>query len=408
MPVHVHVKNFQSIEDAEILIDRFTVVTGANNSGKSALLRAIQGVFSNPGGDAYVRHGKDRLSVAIDFGGNQEVTWEKGPKVKPAYKVGGKILHPGRGVPDEVAAMGIQPMSIGAMQVWPQIAPQFTGQVFLLDLPGSAIAEAVADVDRVGQLTQALRLAESDKRSFNAELKVRRKDLQRLQDEEGAYSGIDAVVIAVEAIGRLLSDLDRLSHDLSGLKRIREQHEAVLGTIACTQGVRAISIPAAKQVDVVQAVGTAVQEAVMMRSRLVPARRQTARFSEVRQVLVPPIPKDVQGVQERLTTAKLYRSRLTVVQSVLEQARASSAVVSVVDFPKDGLDGASKVWKALNQIRGMYQRLQSTKITVSQLQNDLELHRESLLLAESDVRNLLDRLGVCPVCARPVTSNLQY
>ena len=170
MPVRIRARNFQSIEDAEIVVDRFTVVTGPNNSGKTALQRAVQGVFTNPSGDAFVRHGAERLIVDIDFGNDETVRWEKGPKVKPTYTVKGKVINPGRQVPTEVLALGIQPIQAGAIAVWPQVAPQFTGQMFLLDLPGSAIAEAVADVERVGQLTQALRLADSDKRSASSEL----------------------------------------------------------------------------------------------------------------------------------------------------------------------------------------------------------------------------------------------
>ena len=60
MPVRIHVKNFQSIADANLVVDRFTVITGANNSGKTALIRAVQGVFANSSGDAYVRHGTER------------------------------------------------------------------------------------------------------------------------------------------------------------------------------------------------------------------------------------------------------------------------------------------------------------------------------------------------------------
>ena len=36
MPLKVRVRNFQSIEDATLVIDGLTVVTGTNNAGKSA------------------------------------------------------------------------------------------------------------------------------------------------------------------------------------------------------------------------------------------------------------------------------------------------------------------------------------------------------------------------------------
>ena len=135
MAVRIRVRNFQSIEDAEVEVSGLTVVTGQNNSGKTALMRAVRGVFENSGGDAFVRHGTDALAVHLDFG-DADVTWTKGPKVKPTYIVGGKTINPGRSVPDEVTSLGVAPVQAGSGEAWPQIAPQFTGQVFLLDLPG--------------------------------------------------------------------------------------------------------------------------------------------------------------------------------------------------------------------------------------------------------------------------------
>ena len=220
MPVRVHIKNFQSIADATLTIDGFTVITGANNSGKTAVIRAVQGALSNAPGDAFVRHGADRLSVELSFDDGQSVKWEKGPKVKPTYHIGGKTLHPGRTVPEEVSALGIRPVLIGQVPVWPQIAKQFTGQVFLLDLPGSSVAEAVADVDRVGRLTQALRFADSDKRAATTDLRVRRQDVETGKREVEAYDGVEAVVDAVASIDTLVQEAREVSEPLGAQGKV--------------------------------------------------------------------------------------------------------------------------------------------------------------------------------------------
>ena len=97
MATTVHVRDFQSIQDAIIIIDGFTVVTGPNNSGKSALQRAIRGVFTNPPAGSLVRHGAKYLSVTITFSDGQTVCWEKGSKVN-RYIVNGKLIdNVGRG-----------------------------------------------------------------------------------------------------------------------------------------------------------------------------------------------------------------------------------------------------------------------------------------------------------------------
>ncbi len=41
--VKVRVKNFQSIREAEVEVKGLTVITGPNNSGKTAFMRAVKG-----------------------------------------------------------------------------------------------------------------------------------------------------------------------------------------------------------------------------------------------------------------------------------------------------------------------------------------------------------------------------
>ena len=125
MAVKIKIKDYQSIKDAEIEVDGFTVVTGPNNSGKSALMRAVSGLFRNAALEeegSVVRHGEDKFRVEMDFGAEGKVAWEKGPKIKPTYEVDGTTLHPGRDVPDEIKKFGVLPIQAGGRELWPNAA----------------------------------------------------------------------------------------------------------------------------------------------------------------------------------------------------------------------------------------------------------------------------------------------
>ena len=63
----IQVKNFQSIKKAEVEVKGLTVITGPNNIGKSALARAISGVFSNLKGNSFVRKGESHCEVEVEF-----------------------------------------------------------------------------------------------------------------------------------------------------------------------------------------------------------------------------------------------------------------------------------------------------------------------------------------------------
>jgi DNA repair ATPase RecN len=185
MPITLKVKSFQSIKDSEIEIDGFTVITGPNNEGKSALVRSVKGMFSNYTGSqhGWVRNGCDGLSVEMRFSDGGHVLWERGPK-HSRYEVNGDCLeNAGQYVPDELEELGVKPLKLGRdTKIWPQIADQFS-QVFLLNESGAIFAEAIADVDRVGKINKSLRDAESDRKAASSKLKIRRADLKDVEDQ---------------------------------------------------------------------------------------------------------------------------------------------------------------------------------------------------------------------------------
>ncbi len=99
----IELKNFMShkksvIEPAEGL----TVIVGENNSGKSAIVDALQVLCGNVKGDYMVRHGEKECSVKVETSENDVVEWKrKGTTV--SYNINGKDIHRlGGSVPDEL------------------------------------------------------------------------------------------------------------------------------------------------------------------------------------------------------------------------------------------------------------------------------------------------------------------
>jgi len=244
MAVRVRIKNFQSIEDAEIEVDGFAVVTGPNNSGKTALMRAIRGLFINAPPGPLVRHGTNYLSVELEFDDGTTILWEKGtekPEGKGAtvnrYFVNGvKIEGVGRGAPPEIEALGVRQITAASHQVWPQIAQQFDGTLFLVDRPGSAVAEALSDVEKVGKLTGALKLSEKDKRANSSELTVRRKDVKALEAEVEQYLGLKDVTLQVAGLGATRTAAEQAGYALVGVRGLRDRYTEAFGTASVLSG----------------------------------------------------------------------------------------------------------------------------------------------------------------------------
>jgi len=350
MPFMVKVENFQSIKSATIQVEGFTVVHGPNNSGKSALHRALTGLAQNTKGTAFVRDGASKMRVTVEFP-DTKITWEKGRSTKPAYTVnGGAPLHPGQGVPDEVReALRISPLKLtGGREIWPQIAPQFTGQVFMLDLPGSVMAEAIADVDRVGQLNEALRLAQSDKRQADGELKVRLQDRDRAQ-------------LALE--------------DLKGLDEVEKETAAIEGVIILAQRFE-VAIAGLSELQIRRDV----------------AQQRVVSLSGAEEVVVPPSLETEQILVDLEALAGLQKRQMQATDRV---ARLSG--IEAADLNPDGT-AAERALAALTILDGFREHLTKAQQGVQSLESQLQEVQKQTIVAEEQVTKDLAELGFCPVC----------
>jgi len=393
--LRVHVKNFQSIAQSTVDIDGLTVVTGPNNSGKTALMRAIRGVFTNAKGSNFVRHGTDACEVTVEFPDGNVVTWEKG-KTLNRYTVNGKLLDKvGQGVPDEVEALGIVAIQAGNQTVWPQIAPQFTGQVFLLDQAGSVVAESLADVERVGKLSRALKTADSDRRQVASELKVRRADQKALVTEMAAFDGLDDAVTEITAVEQdaddLKASLDRLTQ-LDALSTRLTDYQQQVDKLA---GIRSVDVPPATQhADIVQT-GDRLATLSSLRDRLTKAKDTRAKY-EGAQSLPCPTTVEVQSVQDA-------KQELKALETLLESyAAAKGTHAKLADFTAPDLDmgKTERTAKALEIVKKLKGRQDAIKDEQDGLNEDLVAMERELVEAKTLVSELLAQFPACPTCGQ--------
>lgn len=355
MSVKIRAQNFQSIKDATVEVDRFTVVTGQNNSGKTALQRATRGVFQNTGGTAFIREGETKTIVTVDFGEDGKVEWSKGTgsRDRPTYRINdGEPIHPGSAVPDEVAAFGVVPIQAGGQDVWPTIAPQFTGQVFLLDRPGSALAEAVADVERVGQLNRALRKSEGDRRQAASALKVRQADLVKHEAEAQQFDGLDEALAAVDV-------LEAKQKKLVALRR-------------------------------------AIESLTDMRKRLDSAESVARKLGPVQNIMVP----DPEGMKPLLDELGALRG----LRDQWEAAKAEEARYKGVPDLELTFDETKprRIVAALDLLRGFRERLREAGQRVGALEAEVACAQEDLVEAASQADEALAEIGACPLCGTAV------
>lgn len=86
----IDLSNFQSIGSSHMTFTPgITLLVGQSNSGKSATLRAIKALLTNPSrAKTYIKHGKDSTNVEITFEGNN-VSWSRSNK-ESSYNINGE------------------------------------------------------------------------------------------------------------------------------------------------------------------------------------------------------------------------------------------------------------------------------------------------------------------------------
>jgi chromosome segregation ATPase len=390
----IHVKNFQSIKDASLEVKGFTAITGPNNSGKTALMRAVRGVFQNTPGTAFVRHGESESAVTVTFD-DAAVTWKKGnsSRSKPTYIVNGSDpIYPGREVPDVVRDLGVLPIKAGGNEVWPTLAPQFTGQVFMLDRPGSHLAEAVADIERVSKLNTALKQSDKEKRSASSELRIRRKDMTKAEDGLSLFDGLDGVLGGLELLAEKRAKIQRVSRTHQRLTGMRDQlvgHRKVATFLA---PVEEVVVPGPQQA---QGALSELGMAEALYRRLRAAKGALAALEGVAQVATPQT--DAARLLRDLDEAETTQGRLTAAR--VQVARLST--LGEVGNPSEIT--ASKLSRAVVKVSGMAEQLGRAEADLEVVAVELaEADLEAQSLA-SEVQRLIEELGVCPTCGKEHT-----
>ena len=406
MPITVRVREFQSIEDATVVLDGFTVITGANNSGKTALVRAIRGVFTNAPAGPLVRHGAAHLTVEIDFQDGNTVKWEKGwekpgqkGKTVNRYTVNGQVLPSvGRGCPPEVLELGIRSIRAGTDTLWPQIADQFRGVLFLVGSPGSATAEAIANVERVGVLTAALKLCESDQRKARSKLGVRREDETQLVDELGRFDGLDIVEELVVAIGAVDQLRIKAATELGAAMRLRKRLRDAQGAVDSLQGIDAVTVPSAALPNLAVGARDGCQDLRDLRDRVVAAQRDVNALAGIAAVDLGRQETPYEAVVARgdYNDAQVLHERLTTARRRLVNAEAGASVCEAHPMPEP--KQAVKVQAALRVLGAFRERRDNALTLIADLAVDMGDAETALAEAAETVRELLGGMDECPTC----------
>jgi DNA repair ATPase RecN len=137
------IKNYSIIANLELETKGITLITGRNNHGKSAFIRAIRAACFGQPGHHFIKNGEKRCEVDISFG-ESSLRWEK-TKDEALFYINGKKYEKTGGKPPEeyVNALKIFSLEPSKLSYRPNFSPQFE-PLFLIYSGPTECAAALA------------------------------------------------------------------------------------------------------------------------------------------------------------------------------------------------------------------------------------------------------------------------
>jgi exonuclease SbcC len=344
----IEVKDFQSLKDVRLELGKFTVVVGASNSGKSALVRAIRALAENvtsPG--VIVRHGAKSAVVVGRVEAPYTVALERGKSLSTYALTDGDevglLPKAGVSVPDEVLAI-LKFVQVEGEDL--NFATQFD-RPFLLDAPATKVAKVLGDLTNVIVLYDAVREANRRRLGASTSLKVTR-----------------------EAVERLSSDLEQY-HDLP---EHREQLQKARALFEDSEQAREQANRIEVQLNVVT-----IARAWMEEDRKKP---------ELPEVSFEPVEA---AVREQRDIGK-----------ALTKQRSAEQIMALPSIPSVDIDPVLEKRRESRELAKQLSQYELSREHAFSCSTDIALLDEAIAVAEQDVHDALVKEGTCPLCQQKI------
>jgi len=241
-PIKIRIRNFQSIEDVELVVDGFVCIAGKTNIGKSAIMRAISSSILNDPVVGKVRKGSQFCTVEVS-GSGWGFKWEKGERGVNRYTIGDKVYDKiGQRQLDEIVSMGFGSIKVGDQEMQPWWSSQFF-PLFLLDKSGPQVTDFISEVSRLTVLQDAIVISARGKRQALDEAKAKAEESLKLRDRLSRVSGLDPLVKLHGDMEAQAESIVEYESRLAAAELLDSKMKAAASKIRSFSGVAAVDVP---------------------------------------------------------------------------------------------------------------------------------------------------------------------
>ena len=176
MLTRIVLQNFQCHRKLDVPLSQITTIVGSSDSGKSAIVRALNYVcLNNLRGNSFITHGQDKCSVSLEVDG-QTVRRSRTKTSNSYITETNEYSAVSSEVPPEISKL----LNIGEINVSNQHDP-----LFWFSLTSGQLAKELNVIADIAWVDRVLQVSVSDLRNLNAEIEVTNSRVSVLESEEG-------------------------------------------------------------------------------------------------------------------------------------------------------------------------------------------------------------------------------
>ena len=430
------IDNFMAHEHTELELGAgVTILTGANNTGKSAVVEALRCLATNPTPSHVIRHGAKEARVEVELDDGTRVAWVR-TKRWAKYE----LWAPGAEEPEEYHKLQRKvPEDVAKVLRLDQVELENRKEgvdvhignqrdpVFLLNQPDSVMAEFFAASTESAHLLAMQNVLKLRVRDAKREERALEDQAARTAESINRLSPLPDISLAMEQAETLEREADRLERDIPALETALNEYRNLTGLLErsrATGKVLAGTQPPPEVQDVAR-LKRAIEAVDAVAGQLGRAGNSARALTGLS---APPETSDTATLGNAIRT--LAATEMTL-RKVAEQQAALAGLLKV-PAPEDtarlaGIVDEFLILRARSKRLGRFETLLRTVAepplpeplgnlgaTVTELRGltgQLAARQTELDGLETDLRSVVDAmderiraLGCCPVCGGDLTT----
>ena len=375
------------------------VIVGESDVGKSAVIRAMEGVVGNQRGDGFINTTTKKSSVVVKTE-DGFVQWKKPSN---EYIVGGeKFCKVGASVPAEVSALlNMAPLSLDkdifrSINIVGQSGPKF-----LVEDKETDVAKMIGAMTRLQPVYRAMRAATADRRAAASKAKTLAHEAAQIRLKLSGFSDLESEGSRVARALAALAECDEAQGRLSELERLRDalvvNTTAMIDIADRTRQMETV-LSIADHVRIAKSADRNIEQLDSLGTRLEANKADATAISDRLDVLAKLSGIDLSGAEKCafvLNTLEDHHVRLAANTAELKRIRTRRQ--SVVRAAKLKIDVLEVTGSKLDDIINLGKTLRRQAEDIESLRSQEKKVEGRIRDAAAELDALVKGMSVCPL-----------